>query len=264
MKLLRRLFPTTRPVALTKTAARATFSRSLQLLKDVQVEQSNPDHFYSRLAYDTAELIAVLSLDVNATSLDNLKILDVGGGPGYFAQEFASRGATYIGLEPDVGEMSAAGITISNAVRGDGMNLPFATNSFDITYSSNVAEHVPHPWRMAAEMLRVTKPGGLIVLSYTIWLGPFGGHETGFIPHYISGAYARDRYTKIHGQPPKNSFGTSLFDVSCAAGIRYARSAPAQVVALFPRYHPWWAWWLVRVPIVREFLVSNLVMVLKK
>lgn len=249
---------------LIKTAGRATLQRSLGLLKDVQVEQSDPNRFYSHLAQDTAQLIEALSLDVTGTSLDNLKILDVGGGPGYFAEEFTNRGATYVGLEPDVGEMSAAGITISNAVRGDGMNLPFATDSFDITYSSNVAEHVPDPWRMAAEMLRVTKPDGLMMLSYTIWLGPFGGHETGLIPHYISGNYARDRYTKIHGHPPKNSFGTSLFAVSCQQGIRFAHTTDAELIAIFPRYHPRWAWWVVHVPILREFLVSNLVMVLKK
>ncbi|MGO2653927.1 MAG: SAM-dependent methyltransferase, partial [Corynebacterium casei] len=33
---------------------------------------------------------------------------------------------------------------------------------------------------------------------------------------------------------------------------------------VFPRYHPSWAWWIVRVPILREFLTSNLVLVLRK
>ena len=36
------------------------------------------------------------------------------------------------------------------------------------------------------------------------------------------------------------------------------------LVAAFPRYHPRWAWWLMSVPGVREFLVSNLVLVLSK
>ena len=40
------------------------------------------------------------------------------------------------------------------------MRLPFRDGSFDVCYSSNVLEHVEHPWRMGAEMLRVTKPGG--------------------------------------------------------------------------------------------------------
>ena len=35
-------------------------------------------------------------------------------------------------------------------------------------------------------------------------------------------------------------------------------------MGLIPRYHPRWAWWLVHVPGVREFLVSNLAIVLRK
>lgn len=117
-------------------------------------------------------------------------------------------------------------------------------------------------------MLRVTRLGGLCILSYTVWLGPFGGHETGLWPHYVGGAYARDRYTRRHGHPPKNVFGTSLFAVSCREGLHWAhevqRRGDATVELCFPRYHPWWAWWLVRVPGVREFAVSNLVIVLRK
>ena len=36
-------------------------------------------------------------------------------------------------------------------------------------------------------MLRVTRPGGLAILSYTVWLGPFGGHEMG-LTHYLGDA----------------------------------------------------------------------------
>ena len=39
--------------------------------------------------------------------------------------------------------LHAAGITLASSVRGSGMELPFIDEAFDITYSSNVAEHVP-------------------------------------------------------------------------------------------------------------------------
>ncbi|MFI5505653.1 class I SAM-dependent methyltransferase [Corynebacterium kutscheri] len=243
----------------------ATLRRSYGLLRDVRVEQKEPDVFYSHLASDTAAMIKALQHDINNTDITGHRVLDVGGGPGYFAASFEKAGATYIALEPDAGEMSAAGITVANSVRGDGTALPFHDNSFNTVYSSNVAEHIANPWKMGEEMLRVTAPGGLCVISYTVWLGPFGGHETGLLAHYIGGEYARNRYTRIHGHSPKNVFGTSLFDVSCAAGIHWAQQVPgAEVELFFPRYHPSWAWWLVRVPLVREFLVSNLVIVLRK
>ena len=161
--------------------------------------------------------------------------------------------------------MAAAGISVPGSVRGDGRSLPFRSDQFDVVYSSNVAEHVPDPWRMAEEMLRVTRPGGLMVLSYTVWLGPFGGHETGLWEHYVGGEFARRRYERRHGHPPKNVWGESLFDVSCAEGLRWASSVEgADLLLAFPRYHPSWAWWMVRVPLLREFLVSNLVVVLSK
>ena len=146
-------------------------------------------------------------------------------------------------------------------VRASGLALPFADATVDVTLSSNVAEHVPDPWRLGNEMLRVTRPGGLAILSYTVWLGPFGGHEMG-LTHYLGGARAAARYTRRHGHPPKNNYGSSLFAVSVADGLDWARST-GMLVAAFPRYHPRWAWGLTAVPVLREFLVSNLVLVLR-
>ncbi len=253
---------------LPHTRRLATLGRSLRLLRSVRQEQTRPDLFYGELAEDTATLLDALRHDLTGTDLADDTVLDVGGGPGYFAAAFEARGARYLAVEPDVGEMSAAGIEVTASVRGSGMALPFRDDAFDLVYSSNVAEHVPEPWRMGEEMLRVTRPGGLMVLSYTIWLGPFGGHETGLWEHYVGGDFARDRYTRRHGHPPKNVFGESLFDVSCAEGLAWARRVEERgggtVELAFPRYHPAWAWWLVRVPVLREFLVSNLVLVIRR
>ncbi len=245
---------------LRRLARRATLRRSVDLLSSFKYEQTDPARFYGLVADDTAALITDLYGDVTGAT-----VLDVGGGPGYFADVFAGLGARYVPVEPDPSEMHAAGLVVHGSVRGSGMALPIRDGAVDVCFSSNVAEHVAHPWVMAAEMVRVTRPGGLMVLSYTVWLGPFGGHETG--PwHYLGGERAARRYVRKYGREPKNRFGRSLFAVRAADGLRWAQTAPgsAELVAAFPRYHPRWAWWLVRVPILREFLVSNLVLVLRK
>lgn len=287
--------PVHRSAALRSVARRATLGRSLGLLRSFPQEQSDPDAFYSGLARDTVELVSDLweqagdgggpeSAGQGAASqgvtiqgvttegaagqgaagrLPGLTVLDVGGGPGYFSDAYAAEGARYISVEPDVGEMAAAGIAQVGSVRGSGMALPVRSDSVDICISSNVAEHVPEPWTMAEEMCRVTRPGGLVVVSYTLWYGPFGGHEMG-LTHYLGGDRARRLYERRHGHPPKNYYGESLFEVGCAEGLEWARGTEsAELLAAFPRYHPRWAWWLVRVPGVREFLVSNLVLVLR-
>lgn len=244
-----------------RTRRLATLRRSLRLLRSFGYEQFRPGVFYRGLARDTRALLGALSADLTGAPLAGKRVLDVGGGPGYFADAFAD--CRYVGLEPDASEMTAAGLAGYGAVRGDGTALPFRGGAFDVVYSSNVAEHVPD-WRaMGEEMLRVAAPGGLVVLSYTVWLGPFGGHETGLWQHYVGGDFARRRYERAHGHPPKNVWGKSLFAVSAAEGLAWARGT-GQLAAAFPRYHPRWAWWLTRVPVLREFAVSNLVLVLIK
>jgi SAM-dependent methyltransferase len=249
--------------ALDLLARRATLARSVRLLGEFRFEQGDPARFYGALAEDTAAMTVELWCAATGTSPHGRTVLDVGGGPGYFSAAFADAGMHYIGVEPDPDEMHAgpAGGRTAAYVRASGAALPFADASVDVCLSSNVAEHMAQPWRLGREMLRVTKPGGLAVLSYTVWLGPFGGHETG-LWHYLGGARAAERYTRKHGHRPKNDYGSSLFAVSAADGLEWAESTGA-LLAAFPRYHPRWAWWMTRVPVLREFTVSNLVLVLR-
>lgn len=244
-------------------ARRAKLSRSVRLLAQFRFEQSDPARFYTALAEDTAEMIGDLWRATRGDSTVGRTVLDVGGGPGYFALAFEEVGFDYIGVEPDPAEMHAGPASGGTAtyVRASGAALPFADASVDICLSSNVAEHVPEPWRLAREMLRVTKPGGLAVLSYTVWLGPFGGHEMG-LTHYFGGARAADRYARKHGRRAKNDYGSSLFAVSASAGLDFGASSGV-LIAAFPRYHPRWAWWMTKVPVLREFAVSNLVLVFR-
>ena len=246
-------------------ARRATLSRSLRLLAEFRFEQSDPDRFYGALAADTVAMVTDLWTSVTRSSPTGATLLDVGGGAGYFASAFTDAGIRYIGVEPDPREMHAAAPRAHRRdgvfVRASGTALPFADSSVDICLSSNVAEHVAEPWRLGDEMLRVTRPGGLAVLSYTVWLGPFGGHETG-LTHYLGGQWAADRYTRKHGHRPKTDYGSSLFAVHARDGVRWAASTGA-LVAAFPRYHPRWAWGLTKIPVLREFTVSNLVLVLR-
>nr|A3PSZ4.1 RecName: Full=Uncharacterized methyltransferase Mjls_0208 [Mycobacterium sp. JLS] len=244
-------------------ARRATLARSVRLLSEFRFEQSDPARFYGALADDTAAMVADLWQAATETTPGGRTVLDVGGGPGFFAAAFARRGMEYVGVEPDPREMHAGPAAQAGGryVRASGTSLPFADGSVDVCLSSNVAEHVPDPWRLGNEMVRVTRPGGLAVLSYTVWLGPFGGHEMG-LTHYLGGARAADRYTRKHGHRPKNDYGSSLFAVSAHDGLEWAASTGA-LIAAFPRYHPRWAWWTNAVPGLREFVVSNQVLVLQ-
>ena len=246
-----------RPASASPPRWRATLRRSVRLLREFRHEQPDPERFYGALAADSVGQLG------HYVDLVDQRLLDVGGGPGYFRSAFEAAGTTYFALDPDVGELAGLGEVASRTVIGSGMQLPFRDGALDICYSSNVLEHVTDPWLMAAEMVRVTRPRGTVFISYTTWYGPWGGHETA--PwHYLGGARARRRYLRRTGHEPKNRFGESLFPVTVRDGLEWARGQDsADVVELTPRYNPSWSRWLLRVPLVREVVTWNLVIILR-
>jgi SAM-dependent methyltransferase len=232
--------------------------RSVALLRAFAVEQTEPHVFYGLLARDSVRMVE------DFTPLAGRRVLDVGAGPGEFAAAFADRGAYYVGLDADAAEVHPAAGPRTAAVVADGLRLPVATGAVDVTFSSNVLEHVPDAAAFGDELVRVTRPGGLVVLSYTNWLSPWGGHETSPY-HYLGGQRAIERYARRYGRAPKNRVGSTLFRVSVADGLRWARSQPdAELLDARPRYYPAWARGLVRVPGLREVATWNLLLVLRR
>jgi SAM-dependent methyltransferase len=66
----------------------------------------------------------------------------------------------------------------STDVRGVGEVLPFVDNAFDAAISIAVLEHVKDPFRCAAELARVLKPGGELICCVP-FLQPYHGY-----PHH--------------------------------------------------------------------------------
>ena len=106
---------------------------------------------------------------------EGTKVLDVGAGTGNFAVQAARRGANVIAsdLTPHLIEIGKAateaeGLDIAWQ-EADAENLPFEDNSFDVVASVFGAMFAPNAERAVDEMLRVTKPGG--VVGFTSWSG---------------------------------------------------------------------------------------------
>ncbi|TGK36666.1 class I SAM-dependent methyltransferase [Leptospira andrefontaineae] len=102
-----------------------------------------------------------------------LKILDLGSGDGTTAIPLARTGSEVLGIDiaknlVEAGNRRAKAEGLSNLKfqEGDACNLQEVLDrSFDLTISVFGAMFAPKPFDVASEMVRVTKPGGRIVMG---------------------------------------------------------------------------------------------------
>lgn len=86
------------------------------------------------------------------------RILEIGGGSGVQAKRLSEAGCDIVSV--DVPESGYVDDRVFPVIDYDGRTLPFADDSFDIVFSSNVLEHIPHIDDFQGEIRRVLKPGG--------------------------------------------------------------------------------------------------------
>lgn len=231
--------------------------RSVALFRAFRHEREDPDACYALLARDAAD-----QLEACAGPLAGLTVVDVGGGSGHFTEEFRGRGADAYLFEPDVRELGAG--PPAGTVIADGYLLPLSDAVADVTFSSNVLEHVADPQTFLSELIRVTRPGGLIYVSFTNWLSPWGGHE--WAPwHYLGAERARARYERRTGRPAKHTLGENLFAVHVGPTLRQVRARDdVTVVTARSRYWPFLPRAIVHAPGLREFATWNLLLILRR
>ena len=106
--------------------------------------------------------------------------LDFGCADGGYDEEMMARGLDAVtGVDVDGSSIDAArsrNLPNANYTPYDGNTLPFADGSFDGALMNEVFEHVADERRVLAEIFRVLKPGGLLILiSPNRWF-PVEGH----------------------------------------------------------------------------------------
>jgi ArsR family transcriptional regulator len=108
---------------------------------------------------------------VNLLVPRGLTVLDVGTGTGILALELARLGLRVVAvdrskamLEAARAKLAAEGVAGVDLREGDAAALPLADTSVDAAFAHMVLQYLPSPAEALAEMARVVRPGGRVVV----------------------------------------------------------------------------------------------------
>lgn len=103
------------------------------------------------------------------------RILDAGCGSGIFTQPITEQGARITGVDisQPMLERARKRLPQHEFLAADICDLPFANEAFDKTVSITALEFIENGEQAIAELFRVTKPGGLVVVATLNRLSPW-------------------------------------------------------------------------------------------
>jgi ubiquinone/menaquinone biosynthesis C-methylase UbiE len=177
----------------------------------------------------TARAIAELA----AVGPDDI-VVDVGSGPGAAAREAARRGATVVAVDPAPGMLAVARrISALHPVGrvtwapGSAEALPCADASATVVWALSSAHHWADHAAGVAEIGRVLRPGGRVLVCERLAKAGARGHaahgftdeQAGLLAHRMTAAGFGDVRTEVH------RFGRRTVVVVSATGARMPRRA---------------------------------------
>ena len=105
------------------------------------------------------------------------RVLDVGCGVGQVVAQLAADGVDAWGVDVAEANIAKSRGHTDRCLWYDGKRLPFPDRHFVGVGARNVLEHVEAPEDFIADVVRVTAPGGKIVLSSPNFLRALGWHD---------------------------------------------------------------------------------------
>jgi SAM-dependent methyltransferase len=201
-----------------------------------------------------------------------VKVIDVGAGAGRHSFEAYRRGADIIAFDQDVIEladvakmfeaMAEAGevpaTAQAEARAGDALALPYADGTFDVVIASEILEHVPADEAAIAELVRVLRVGGTLVVTVPRWLpekvcwllsDEYHANEGGHVRIYQA-SELRDKIKRRGMRFVHSHFAHALHSpfwwLKCAVGVEKTENP------LVTGYHKLLVWDMMSRPLVTK------------
>ena len=112
---------------------------------------------------------------------EEMKILDIGTGPGFFPMILSEAGYTVTAVDyteemlekakENLGKYTKYGLERVTLQRMEAQNLEFADETFDVVISRNLTWNLEKPEQAYQEWMRVLKPGGVLLNFDANWYG---------------------------------------------------------------------------------------------
>ena len=155
---------------------RKNWNRLRRTLRRDRLPVLTPQHGYDRWAASYGENmnpVQVLEAEALARLLPDLQgltVLDLGCGKGRVSRLALERGASAtVGVDVSEAMLEAAALDVPTPraqwIQADAQDLPFDDAAFDVVVGGLMMGHVPHLEAALAEIARVLRPGGVLVLS---------------------------------------------------------------------------------------------------
>lgn len=168
----------------------ATQGRTNAYYNDFSLSYDEPRHggYHAWIDRNQARIVAEHAI-APTTGPERIPILEVGCGTGLLMARLRDRGFAVQGVDPSVGMLQRARERGLDVFEATGDALPFEEHRFQVSYCFKVLPHVYDVQAVLREMVRVTRPGGVIIVDQynrlswryaaRLWARCAGGRPTG-------------------------------------------------------------------------------------